>query len=717
MPRRNQSAEVNAEDAVFVKDGYPVSFFFHASVREGIDVLKQEITRYGGEVSEDEQQADVILVDEEADIEHIRRRYYRSNVLWQQRVYIERRDFVRLCIGNRKYEHRRPQRKGMPGAPGGRIRVPFTPEDDEHLAFYIATVIPNAADGGRTGNLMYKTLTEELNTPSQAFEPEYTWAKRHTWQSWRERYKTKIRRFDPMIARYAAQLKNVTHGFGHDPRSHRYRHGRPVRGARHMEEEEEESDRELEQHTAGGAEPEDLDNQVPGGIPQVRDEVQENDIPDHEPGPAQPQLRRRRRDDPDTSQHASFQGESPQKRQRVASPATPSEPRASAMEKGRRASEHGRPGRNSNEKDQRSPEEGNSESFAQGALDGAISFDINQMPEPNVLPVPQSPEHEVPEAEPDEPLATQETLVDSLIEVRSRPAPSARDTAAVVQGASTSSQATPIAQPLPAARTTPSRRGRAQREESPPAEVPTPVAGTEISLQVKPTRMSSKSRGHQPVVVASDAPYRHTRARSQSIDLPPQPAPASKRRRVVSAKGKSKEMALEEVPEEDAQRNVDEGGDSQVRIAEKVVEQNLDDGAEQGEQSSEGAQLPSHLRETETFKEERDVEHDLLERGRSLFTDDEDESSSDESSNRGQEFTVDSSSEEPSDSDDAATHVVLRQDPLGQISRLPNTSASTSNKATTKSSAIRVARHAAQAPPFPSPGTKANARLREKRGN
>ncbi|KAG2073445.1 hypothetical protein BDR04DRAFT_1010718, partial [Suillus decipiens] len=190
--RRSLSAESNTEDAIFIKDGLPVTFFFHTSVREGRDVLEQQITRYGGDVCENEEIANVILVGEEADIEHIRRRYYRSNVLWQQRVYIEQRNFVRLCIRNRKYEHQRPPRKGMPGAPGRRARVPFTVDDDNHLAFYIATVYPKASDGGRTGNSLYHDLTEDL--------PEYReWAKRHTWQSWRERYRMNRARFDPMI--------------------------------------------------------------------------------------------------------------------------------------------------------------------------------------------------------------------------------------------------------------------------------------------------------------------------------------------------------------------------------------------------------------------------------------------------------------------------------------------------------------------------------------
>ncbi|KAG1749513.1 hypothetical protein EDB19DRAFT_1680622 [Suillus lakei] len=306
----------------------------------------------------------------------------------------------------------------------------------------------------------------------------------------------------------------------------------------------------------------------------------------------------------------------------------------------------------------------------------------------DVLPLPRSPGHDVPAVRSDEPLATQQTLVNSPI-LRSRLAPNARATAVVAQAASMSSQAISIVQPLRAARRPPSRRGQAQREQSPAAEVRTSTASTEIHSQVKRMRTSSKFRSHEPAVAASDAPYRHTRARSESVDLLPQPAPASKRRRVVSAKGK--ETELEEVPEEDAARNVVEG------------------------------ELES---EAEKFQEEYDVEDHLLKEGRSLFTDDK---QSDEPSSGQQEFTVDSSSEDPSDSDDAATHKNLQHSGqrLNRMAsagfrrgtRLPNTSVSASNKVTTRSSAIRVTRHTTQARPFPSPGTKANARLRERRGN
>jgi len=324
----------------------------------------------------------------------------------------------------------------------------------------------------------------------------------------------------------------------------------------------------------------------------------------------------------------------------------------------------------------------------------------------DVLPVPQSPGHDIPAAQSDEPLATQQTLVNSPINVRSRQSPNARATAVVVQATSMSSQAISIAQPLRAARRPPSRRGQSQREQTSVAEARTSATGTDIHSQVKRIRTSSKSRSHQPAVGASDAPYRHTRARSQSVDLPPQPAPASKRRRVVSAKGKTKEPELEEVPEED--QNIAEGGNSQVHIDEGVelesrvvsglsrpqwdeLAENDGRSAERGEPSSQRPQISNRRPEVETFQEQQDVEDYLLKDG--------------SQSDGQQEFTVDSesSSEDPSDSDDAATHKNLnhsgqrfnRMAAAGFRTRFSNTSMSASNKVTTRSSAIRGTRHAA----------------------
>lgn len=149
-------------------------------------------------------------------------------------------------------------------------------------------------------------------------------------------------------------------------------------GGEEEAEEGEESDLELEQREVGSAGPGGLDNRVPGGVPQVHEGGAEN-IPDHRTVPEQ-QLRRRRRDDPDTSQHEILSGESPLKRQRVADRVAP-RPRASLVEKGRRASVHDRPSRNSNENDRMPPEEGNDDIFAQEILDDTVSFGTDQMPE------------------------------------------------------------------------------------------------------------------------------------------------------------------------------------------------------------------------------------------------------------------------------------------------------------------------------------------------
>lgn len=328
-------------------------------------------------------------------------------------------------------------------------------------------------------------------------------------------------------------------------------------------------------------------------------------------------------------------------------------------------------------------------------------------------------------------------MVNSPINLRSRPAARTHVIAEVVLAAPASSQATVVAQPLKAARRPPSHGGRAQREVRPADEVPTSTPVARISQQVKHKPASSRSLGHQPAAAPSDAPYRHTRARSRSVDLPAQSAPPSRGRRVVSAKGKSKENELEEVPEEDIKWNMNEDGDSPVRNEVPLLEQN--------QTSSGGAQILSRL--PETLQEEEDVQNLLA--GRSLFSDDEEEASSDKSSDRGlQEFSVNSSSEEPSDSDDAATHRMLQQVPVklesssegsesdepqehnskmasaGSMhkgrSRLPKTTSNKPPTMITRSPTIRVTRQRVRVPPFPSPGTKARTvyetRLRHRRG-
>jgi len=73
-------------------------------------------------------------------------------------------------------------------------RTEYTAEDDENLVKYIGRRIPNAALGGRLGNNLYIELTDRA--------AEYPWAQRHTWHSWRNRYKTRQLIFDVAIDRW-----------------------------------------------------------------------------------------------------------------------------------------------------------------------------------------------------------------------------------------------------------------------------------------------------------------------------------------------------------------------------------------------------------------------------------------------------------------------------------------------------------------------------------
>ena len=98
-------------------------------------------------------------------------------------------------------------------------RTQFTDDDEQHLCKWIAEKIPYKATGGRTGNKLYQQLCEmvRLTTSSpnpprlisfeQSNDPGYSWVGRHTWQSWRERYKKNAERLDSQINRYVDEKK------------------------------------------------------------------------------------------------------------------------------------------------------------------------------------------------------------------------------------------------------------------------------------------------------------------------------------------------------------------------------------------------------------------------------------------------------------------------------------------------------------------------------
>lgn len=96
----------------------------------------------------------------------------------------------------------------MPSGTPSTTRRPFTDSDDRELVAFLAVHHPSKE--GRMGNAVYKLLTEQPN--------KWPWGKRHTWMSWRERYKNNEGRFDHHIK--AFQQKNklsrraVPIGFG-----------------------------------------------------------------------------------------------------------------------------------------------------------------------------------------------------------------------------------------------------------------------------------------------------------------------------------------------------------------------------------------------------------------------------------------------------------------------------------------------------------------------
>ncbi|KAH7890127.1 hypothetical protein F5I97DRAFT_1850356 [Phlebopus sp. FC_14] len=695
------------EKRIFIKDGRPVRFFFHQSVRQGIDKLTRDIEEYGGEITEEKPEADVLLVDEEVDIELIRRRYYSSTDLFRIRMIVEPRGFIRKCIRSGVYEHRAPKQTGMPGprpGGGGRVRHNFTPEDDEHLAYYLATIFPDPSTGGRLGNVHYKNLMD------LSCYPDFHWARRHTWHSWRERYKMQRTRLDPMIEKYVQQLKHIGHTFGHDPRSRQYERFHQV--------EEDEEDEEEEEGDGQQQEDEQLNKGWPPAEERDVNDAARNYLAEHEhnliafddhndprgnEGVVQ-QPRKRQRMQSGTPRGSSVQ-ESPAKRARVGAAASP-------LDQGRRESavEQGRP-----QSGRSSPDMGFKDThpddlfgdYEFGEYQEELDHNFEKLPDVEHSPL-RSPQASP--AEPDDPglRATERTLVGS---------PIARDKAA-----------------RPASRAE-TQAGQERSWQLPLQNIPsssqmTLVAGHEVTTAERDEGITTES-SHVPQVkdkvattrtqiatLNTDAPYRNTRARSRSVE--PQ-AEIVQEARKSKGKGKARMVELEADPEDSDQRPENEGAvipvasSSGLPLAgtlddEMAVENLLDPSADESDASAEG--IPR-------FQEIVEVE---------------DGSGDDEEKDEYLPRYQDVGSDEPSDSDDAETHHALRQPPRPRdadgdspsdrskdededederLQRLANASlrrvpATTSRGTGAAATPARPhTRSRAREPTFPSPGTRA----------
>ncbi|KAJ7225709.1 hypothetical protein GGX14DRAFT_640497 [Mycena pura] len=184
---------------IFVENGAPIPMHIHSSIANinARNALSQRIMHSGGDPHASLQSARVILADPNTEVfPHLVKVY--QGVADK---YIESYLWVKKCVERGIVAYTPMIYKNPGGRRPGEERTQFIEEDEHHLANYIATKIPYKETGGRTGNRLYQQLCE------LGSDPEYAWVTRHTWQSWRERYKKNAARLDVMISAIVEQTK------------------------------------------------------------------------------------------------------------------------------------------------------------------------------------------------------------------------------------------------------------------------------------------------------------------------------------------------------------------------------------------------------------------------------------------------------------------------------------------------------------------------------
>ncbi|TRM58572.1 hypothetical protein BD626DRAFT_633841 [Schizophyllum amplum] len=239
---------------IFTKpDGQPIVFYLHKTIAGDTRIiLRDEIQSNGGQVTDDDDEAETVLIDDYALHTTVLQLRYAMRPV-NPRVHnfwVEPLSFVRKCINWGYYSHE-ARKIGMPGRSGneeGLFRVPFTPADDDHLVQFIATHLPDKSAGGRLGYEPYRRLVsmyDEHDPETFAFK----WVRRHTYQSWHERYRKNQARLDPLIDAIALR-ENPPDAVTYE-RNRQYSRGYPKHiYARQEEEEEEEEEPEEEPRTA-----------------------------------------------------------------------------------------------------------------------------------------------------------------------------------------------------------------------------------------------------------------------------------------------------------------------------------------------------------------------------------------------------------------------------------------------------------------------------------
>ncbi|KZV71277.1 hypothetical protein PENSPDRAFT_650757 [Peniophora sp. CONT] len=176
-----------------------LKFYIHPDIANvhTRDIIRSQIIHSGGDPDAGELETDVIIADHGNP--EVFNHLVKVNNGFQN--HVETFQWIKKCIDTGEVDFTPLVYKNPGGRRAGEERTPFTTEDEHHLCQWIAEKIPYKTTGGRTGNKLYQQLVDKAD------EPGFAWVKRHTWQSWRERYKKNPDKMDPLIARIVDERK------------------------------------------------------------------------------------------------------------------------------------------------------------------------------------------------------------------------------------------------------------------------------------------------------------------------------------------------------------------------------------------------------------------------------------------------------------------------------------------------------------------------------
>ncbi|KAF5315724.1 hypothetical protein D9611_004863 [Ephemerocybe angulata] len=203
-----------------------------------------KVVRHGGVVAKDDSDVDIVVISKKADRVTRRLAYCASESASKRKVKVQTLTFLEDSVNTGRCVFTEPAVKGMSGQVGGKrgSRTNYTTADDDHLARYIAATLPELDAGGRQGHKIYQKLVTMVDV-----DEEYAWTRRHSWQSWQNRYKKNMKRFNKAIDNLIPVIN--------PEKELRWEADRRQNRGNQLEEEEEEEEDEEEDGDLGGGKP------------------------------------------------------------------------------------------------------------------------------------------------------------------------------------------------------------------------------------------------------------------------------------------------------------------------------------------------------------------------------------------------------------------------------------------------------------------------------